>query len=141
MRTVIIGLVLWIGGFGYTLGAEMAGVRVETLAKSSAAWNDTPLPNYPCAASPEITLLKLQIAPGARLPMHQHPVINAAFILKGELTVHAESGAIRRLKAGDALIELVEQWHYGDNSGSEPVELVVFYAGTAGQKLSVLKDP
>mgnify|MGYP000899664948 CR=1 FL=1 len=44
-----------------------------------------------------------------------------------------------QLKAGDALIEVVNTWHYGKNSGDTPVEIIVFYAGTADAPVTHLK--
>lgn len=34
------------------------------------------------------------------------------------------------LEAGGAIVELVNQWHYGKNNGDEPSEIIMFYAGT-----------
>jgi quercetin dioxygenase-like cupin family protein len=41
------------------------------------------------------------------------------------------------LKAGDALVELVDTWHYGRNDGDVPAEIVVFYAGTENAPISL----
>ena len=40
-----------------------------------------------------------------------------------------------RLKAGDALVEMIGTVHYGENRGDEPAEVVMFYAGTEGLAL------
>lgn len=71
--------------------------------------------------------------------MHEHPVINAGVLLKGELTVVTEGGKTLHLKAGDALIEVVDTWHYGKNEGAEPAEIIVFYAGTEDEPITVRK--
>ena len=71
--------------------------------------------------------------------MHKHPVINAGVILSGELTVFTEDNKTLHLKPGEALIELVDKWHYGKNEGEVPVEIVVFYASVVGEKLAVSK--
>jgi quercetin dioxygenase-like cupin family protein len=118
------------------LAFEDPAVRVDPLAKSVASWNGTLMPAYP-AGQPEVTILRFRIAPGARLPMHKHPVINAGVMLAGELTVITEKGQTLHLKAGDPIIEVVEQWHYGHNQGADPVELIIFYAGVQGQPITV----
>ncbi len=123
---------------GAAYAGESAGVRVETLLSADASWNGQVLPVYP-EGQPRITILRIQIAPGTRLPMHKHPVINAGVLLGGELTVVAEDGATLRLKAGDALVELVDTWHYGRNDGDVPADIVVFYAGTADQAITVTR--
>ncbi|MFB1486655.1 MULTISPECIES: cupin domain-containing protein [unclassified Thiocapsa] len=121
------------------LAYQISGVQVEPLAKSHTSWNGTPLPAYR-TGQPEVTILKYRIEPGAELPPHLHPVINAGVVLKGELTVVSDTGERLHLKAGDAIIELVDQVHQGRNEGNEPVELIVFYAGNVGQPTRVLKE-
>ena len=69
--------------------------------------------------------------------MHRHPVINAGYMLTGELTVVTEAGQTLHLEAGDAIIEVVDQWHYGQNEGTEPAELIVFYAGVQEEPVTV----
>ena len=115
--------------------ATIPGVEVQRLARSSQSWNGHSLPAYR-PEQPEITILRFRIAPGARLPLHQHPVINAGVLLSGELTVESKAGEILHLKAGEALVELVGELHYGYNSGTEPVDLIVFYAGNVDQPIT-----
>lgn len=117
--------------------AEGAGaVAVEILAKSGASWDGSLLPAYPTGAA-EISILKIRIPPGAELPIHQHPVINAGVLLSGALTVVTANNETLHLKAGEAIVEVVGKWHYGKNEGSEPAEILVFYAGTPGLPLSI----
>ena len=117
---------------------EPSSVQIEPLAKSATSWNGTALPAYP-AGQPEVTVLRILIAPGARLPMHKHPVINAAVMLAGELTVTTEAGRSARFGRGEAIVEVVDQWHYGRNDGTEVAELIVFYAGVKAQPIAVDK--
>jgi quercetin dioxygenase-like cupin family protein len=58
-------------------------------------------------------------------------------MLAGKLTVVTEAGQTLHLEAGDAIVEVVDQWHYGHNEGTEPAELIVFYAGVREQPLTV----
>jgi quercetin dioxygenase-like cupin family protein len=71
--------------------------------------------------------------------MHQHGVINAAVVLKGELTVITEKNDTIHLKPNEALSEVVNLWHYGVNNGNTPVELIIFYAGAEGIKNTTIK--
>ena len=119
------------------LADPMAGVEVQRLTRSSHSWNGHQLPAYR-PGQPEITILRFRIEPGARLPLHQHPVINAGVLLSGELTVESKAGEILHLKAGEALVELVGELHFGRNSGTEPVDLIVFYAGNVEQPITEL---
>jgi quercetin dioxygenase-like cupin family protein len=94
------------------------------------------LPDY-ATGKPEITILKIQIPPGSRLPLHKHGVINAGVLLRGELTVVTEDKKILYLKAGDPIIEVVNTWHYGKNEGETLAEIIVFYAGKVGAPITV----
>ncbi len=111
-------------------------VVVEVLTKTTKSWGGSLLPPY-TDGQPEVTILRITIAPNAQVPWHKHPVINAAVMLTGELTVVMEGDKKTYLNAGDAIVEVVDQWHYGINEGAEPVELIVFYAGVAGVPLSI----
>ena len=65
-------------------------------------------------ASRKFTILKISIPPKTRLPLHQHPVINAGVLIKGELTVMTEDGKILHLQAGDPIVEVTDTWHFGE---------------------------
>lgn len=67
------------------------GVTVLRLAMASTQWNEQSLPAYP-SQSTEITILSYEIARGVRLPMPQHPVINAGVMMQGRLAVIAKDG-------------------------------------------------
>ena len=41
------------------------------------------------------------------------------------------------MEAGDAVVEVVDTWHYGKNEGSETAEIIVFYAGIQGEPITV----
>lgn len=126
-------LILSIGYSG-----ETNEVKVKQLAKSNNSWNGTKMPAYP-KGDPEVTVLDIIIPAGAKLPLHEHPVINAGVLLDGELTVITDANDTLHMKAGEALIEVVDTWHYGINEGDEEARIVVFYAGTSGEKITVKK--
>lgn len=140
MKRAYLGLLVIAMVSQFAFAAESSGVKVDVLAKSTLSWDGNVLPNYP-VGKPEITILKIAIAPKTTLPLHQHPLINAGVLLKGTLTVITEDKKVLYLKAGEALIEVVDKWHYGVNEGEETAEIVVFYAGVQGQALSQTKAP
>ena len=113
-------------------------IVVEQLIRSTASWDGQPLPVY-AQGQPEITILKFTIPAGAELDSHKHSVINAGVLLSGTLTVVSEDQEVLQLKAGDALIELVDKWHHGRNDGKEPAIILVFYAGIKGQEFTHAK--
>ena len=125
------GILLYLLFAGALPAADESIESSETLIRSNKSWNGATLPHYP-EGQPEITILKIRIPPGVRLPMHKHTVINAGVLLKGELTVTTNKGEVLKLKSGDPIIEIVGDWHYGENEGREPAEIIVFYAGSQG---------
>lgn len=115
---------------------ETKAVTANVLVKTGSSWDGRELPGY-TSGKPEITILRITIAPGSQLPRHSHPVINAGVLLKGELTVVTDDGKTLHLKAGDPIVEVVNIWHYGKNDGSEPAEIIVFYAGAMGKPITL----
>lgn len=113
-------------------------VESVTLAKSDKSWDGSTMPAYPKEA-PEISVLKITIPAHTELPLHKHPIINAGYMVKGSLKVVTDENKTLYLKAGEALIEVVDKWHYGVNEGDEAVEIVVFYAGTKESVYSIKK--
>ena len=122
---------------GYAVSLEnVAGIQMQLLAHSTQSWDGTILPSYP-SGQPEIKILKITIPPFTKLPMHQHPVMNAGVLLKGKLTVVKENNEQLDIQAGDALIELVNTWHYGINKHDTPAEIIVFYASSKGSDITI----
>jgi quercetin dioxygenase-like cupin family protein len=108
----------------------------DVLVKSTQSWDGSLLPPYP-EGQPEVTILKIIIPAGTKIPLHQHPYINAGVLLKGELTVVTKTGDTLIMTAGDPIVEIVNKWHMGQNSGDVPAEIIVFYAGIQGQPITV----
>ncbi|MEY4766356.1 MAG: hypothetical protein RI907_3029 [Pseudomonadota bacterium] len=114
---------------------EKPNVKVSTVLKTSASWDGTPIA-YPSGPA-EVTGMVVEIAPGAETGWHLHPVPSFGMILEGELEVQLQDGTTKRLKAGDAVAEVVGRVHNGRNVGAVPVKIVVFYAGAVGTATSV----
>lgn len=114
---------------------EKAAPSSITLIESELSWNGDSLPHYP-TSKPRISILKITIPANSELPLHYHPVINAGVLIKGELLVIDEDGNELMLKAGDPIVEIVNKKHLGRNPGDEDAEIIVFYAGTAGMKIT-----
>ena len=116
-----------------------AKIEITTLLETIESWNGKTLPKYD-DGKPEVTILKVVIPAKTKLKVHRHPVINAAVVLKGELSVITELNDTLQVKAGDAFAEVVDTWHYGANNGNIPAELIVFYAGIDGNPNTILKN-
>jgi quercetin dioxygenase-like cupin family protein len=135
MKTTLSILFLLLLPLGLFAKDQSAPTK-EKLVVSTEAWTGQKLPAYP-SGQPEVSILKITIPPGQRLPMHKHPVINAAVVLRGELTLTTGNGKVLHVKAGHSFIEVVNEWHYGANHGSEPLEMIVFYAGVKGTPITI----
>ncbi|MDG1276197.1 MAG: cupin domain-containing protein [Algoriphagus sp.] len=132
-------IILLAGNFSCNSSEISQEITFEKLAESTQSWNGDTLPSYP-EGQPKVTILKASIPPKAKLEMHEHLVINAGLLLKGELTVIDEFGNRLELKAGDTIIELVNTFHYGINEGTETAEIVVFYAGDDKTPITKIKE-
>ncbi len=136
MKKIFYGIALILLLVDSGFAKDVKNVKVDVLAKTGLSWNGEALPFYP-SGKPEITILKIEIPPGTKLPRHEHPVINAGVLLKGELTVITDGKKTLHLKAGDSIVEVVNTWHYGINEGSLPAEIIVFYAGVDSAPITV----
>lgn len=136
MKIVLCGIYLIVALTGTVWAQDVNTANVEVLTKTSSSWDGGVLPDY-AEGKPEITILKITIPPKVILPLHEHPEINAGVLLKGELTVATEDNKTLHLKAGDAIVEVVNTWHYGKNEGNEAAEIIVFYAGIKDEPITI----
>jgi len=138
MKRLIFGICLVVLLSSPAAAEDERAVHTDVLAKTSLSWDGSRLPAYP-EGSPELTILRIKIPPGVRLPLHTHPVINAGVLLRGELTVVTDDNKTLHLKAGESIVEVVNTWHYGKNEGNTPAEIIVFYAGGVDMPITIKK--
>ncbi len=134
-KTYLI-IVLFFLLFGNAWAGDENGIMVPELARTSKSWDGAALPGYP-EGMPEITVLRITVLPGIKLPLHTHPVTNARFMLEGGLTVTTEDNEVLYLGEGEVVIEVVDKWHYGQNEGDKPAVIVVFYAVTPDKPITI----
>jgi quercetin dioxygenase-like cupin family protein len=121
--------------FSFIAGQQSPGpVQTEMLTQTTKSWEGTPYKAYP-TGQPQISVLKVTLAPHTTMKWHTHTVPNAGYVLSGEVTVETKDGAKKHFIAGQAITETVDVVHRGV-SGDEPTVLIVFYAGTPGVSLS-----
>jgi quercetin dioxygenase-like cupin family protein len=122
--------------FAQDAPANVATAQRETLLQTTQSWNGKPYTHYP-SGQPQLTTLKVTIAPHTALPWHSHPIPNAVYVLSGTLTLHDRaSGKTLVVHQGQAVAESVEDVHRGE-AGDEPAVLLITYAGTPGVPTSV----
>ena len=108
----------------------------EKVIQTTTHWNQQPIKPIHID-HPQVTMLRITIPAGEKLAMHKHPILNVGYLTKGELTVRSEKGDVLVLKPGDPIVELVEEWHYGESTGSGDAEIVVTYVGDKDDDLSI----
>jgi len=138
MKKLIFGICLGLLFTSNLRAEDIDGVQVDVLTKTSLSWDGSRLPIY-AKGTPEITILRIKIRPGAQLALHKHPVINAGVLLGGELTEVTENNKTLHLKAGDSIVEVVNKWHNGKNEGDKTAEILVFYAGVLDTPITIHK--
>ncbi|NIF06430.1 cupin [Chryseobacterium sp. Tr-659] len=110
-------------------------IESVTLLKTTKSWDGTQYPAYP-TTQPEISVLKIAVPPNKALDWHKHPVINAAYVEKGEIQVERkDNGKTQWITKGQVLPEMVNIAHRG-KTGDKGVTLIVFYSGTPDIPLS-----
>ena len=138
MKTYLVLIAaLTISIISMTSHAETtASGKREILLQAQESWNGKRYTEYP-KGQPELTTIKLTIAPHSVLPWHKHPVPNAGYVLSGTLTIHDRaSGKTKTFHAGEAFPESVDDEHRGE-SGDVPTVLLITYAGAVGIPTSV----
>lgn len=128
-------IALFVFCFSFNASASTS----EVLQKSQTSWNKAPIKQMNLT-NPEVTVVRIQIPKGEKLPLHRHPILNVGYLTKGELTVHTEKGDVLVLKAGDPIIEVIDTWHYGESTGTEDAEIVVVYVGNQGDTMTEQKE-
>jgi len=115
-----------------------AASKVETteLFRTSQSWDGVVLPDY-LQGQPELVAMKYVFPPGQKLSWHHHPVINFGILLQGELTIISQDGKEKVVREGEAIVEMVNTIHRGENRGTKPVVLYMFYLSKKGLPLSV----
>ena len=116
-------------------GAESEVESIELL-RTSQSWNEVDLPDYP-QGKPELVAVKYIIPPGKKLGWHHHIAMNHGVLVQGELTIIAQDGKTKVMRAGEVVVEMVDAIHHGENRGTEPVVLYMFYLSQKDMPLSV----
>ena len=111
-------------------------VTSEELIRTSQSWDGVELPDY-FEGRPELVAVKYVFPAGQKLGWHHHPVINYGVLVQGELTIIGQDGKEKTVHEGEAVVEMVGTIHHGENRGSKPVILYMFYLSKEGDPLAV----
>ncbi len=106
------------------------------LIRTSQSWDGVELPDY-LQGRPELVAVKYVFPAGKKLGWHHHPVMNYGVLVQGELTIIGQNGQEKVVHEGEPVVEMVGTIHHGENRGSKPVILYMFYLSQKGLPLAV----
>ena len=99
-----------------------SGVKSTELIRTSQSWDGVELPDY-FQGRPELVAVKYEFPAGQKLGWHHHPVMNYGVLVQGELTIIGQDGKEKTVHEGEAVVEMVNTIHHGENRGTKPVIL------------------
>ena len=117
---------------------EAAATTVQSteLIRTSQSWDGVELPDY-LQGRPELVAVKYVFPVGKKLGWHHHPVMNYGILVQGELTIIGQDGKKKVVHEGEPVVEMVNTIHHGENTGSKPVILYMFYLSQDSLPLAV----
>ena len=115
---------------------EMEQIETTELIRTSQSWDGADLPDY-FRGRPELVAVKYVIPQGLKLGWHHHDAMNCGVLVQGELTIVSQDGTEKVVHEGEAVVEMVGTVHHGENRGSQPVILYMFYLSQKDMPLSV----
>lgn len=116
--------------------AVSAQVKAEELIRTSQSWDGVELPDY-AEGRPELVAVRYEFPPGQKLGWHHHVVMNYGVLVQGELTIIGLDGKEKVVHEGEAVVEMVGTVHHGENRGTKPVILYMFYLSQKDLPLAV----
>ena len=122
------------------LSAKAEAVKITPLLRTAVTSSGQPIV-LPQGNIQLITSI-YEIAPGAKLPEHEHNSQRYGYLLSGRLRItNTETGKSEEYKPGDFIVESRGQWHKAENIGTEPIKLLVIDQVEPGEKTTMLRQP
>ena len=111
-------------------------IKTTELIRTSQSWDGAMLPDFP-QGQPELRVIRLDFPIGAKTGWHHHTVVNYGIVQQGELTIVCQDGTEKTFHEGEALVEVIGTIHRGENRGSKPVILNMFYFSSPGAEITI----
>jgi len=111
-------------------------VQSTELIRTTQSWDGVELPDY-LQGRPELVAVKYEFPAGKKLGWHHHPVMNYGILVQGELTIIGLDGKEKVVHEGEPVVEMVNTIHHGENRGTKPVILYMFYLSQKDSLLAV----
>ncbi len=125
--------------------AAPAALAADAPASTVTAFVDTQVtasgqPITPPVGPLRVTASMGVIPAGGATPVHKHPFLRYDYVLEGRLAVtNYVTGKIDVVKAGDFVVDPIDQWHQGRALGGKPVRLLIIDQSPPGQSNIILK--
>ena len=111
-------------------------IKTTELIRTSQSWDGAILPDFP-NGKPELRITRTDFPVGAKTGWHHHTVVNYGIVQQGELTIVCQDGSEKTFREGEPLVEVVGTIHRGENRGTKPVILNMFYFSEPGQEITI----
>lgn len=132
----VLGVASAIPALGRNSANPVQSAHRETLLVATSSWDGKPYSHY-SSGQPQLTTIKLTLAPHTVLPWHTHPVPNVVYVLSGTLTLRErENNRTLVVHQGQSVGESVDVVHRGESGDTQTV-LLITYAGTPGVPTSI----
>ena len=111
-------------------------IKTTELIRTSQSWDGAILSDFP-QGRPELRVIRLDFPVGAITGWHHHTVVNYGIVQQGELTIVCQDGSEKTFHEGEPLVEVIGTIHRGENRGTKPVILNMFYFSSPGQEITI----
>lgn len=89
-----------------------------------------------------VTITQTELPVGGKLAAHRHPYPRVVQVLSGRLEIrNLDTGQTHEAKAGDWMVDAVEQWHEAVVIGDQPVRLMTIDQAPPGRPVTIPRNP
>lgn len=140
MQRHFASAVLATAGFALATPAAAQPLTLGTPVTIDATLSGQPI--RPPLGDLRVTITRTELPVGGRLAAHKHPYPRLVQVQAGRLAIrNLDTGENREVKAGDWVVDAIDQWHEGVVLGDEPVRLLTIDQAPPGAAVTVPRNP
>lgn len=138
MRYIALSAALLLAACAAASAQEAAVATPLTRATTTNSGQPILLPEGPM----EVSVSRVVIPAGSKLPVHKHPYPRYAYVEAGHIRVtNIDTGGEVEFAPGGFIVEAMDQWHTGLALGPDDVRLLVIDQHPPGEGNTVRRDP
>jgi quercetin dioxygenase-like cupin family protein len=138
LRGMIRALALMLAALAAPAAAQP--VTIGTPVTVDATLSGQPI--RPPAGDLRVTITQVELPAGGKLAAHKHPYPRLVQVLSGRLEIrNLDTGQTREAKAGDWMVDAVEQWHEAVVLGDQPARLMTIDHAPPGKPVTIPRNP